>query len=283
MPESERVDWLTRGGCMPWQGRLEAKQGALSRWGARFEFGDSPVHSFAFHDEPAAFEDALRLGAMPFAQDLEDDGVFKYGFANIARAAGPSSDGFRRMLRAAWAAGSRYLDPSDPGWVGQVDADNIRHTIASECFENGVLSEARALGIPVSSSWFLRHEPHLPLLRAMAIRWSGPGQLVDMAACGMDLLSPIKILSDEPPESLWRWLADYQPDPQAAARLLWSAGNDPRVPDPSGQIPLDALRAEPGAQRVAAYAAGYVNSQVELAALQGVGATPSSPRRSRKL
>lgn len=265
MPEASRIECLRAGSCLIGQGRERVKPGDFSRWGAGFEFGDSPVHSFAILDETDALIDALRLGAMPFALDLEGDGVFKYGFSRLSSRGGdPKAASAARMLLAAWSAGAHLLDSSSPDWVGQADEEEIRRVIALECFAYGVLLDARALGIPVEASWFLKSESHYALMRADAIQWSAPGQLDNMVACGMDLHSPIDCFSPEPPESLWCWLADDQPDPESAARLLWSSGNDPRVADASGVIPLEKLSSEPESQRIAFYASGFIRTSLEL-------------------
>lgn len=255
-------------------------------WGGRFQFGNSPVPCFALHHDLESLSDVLSLGAMPWARDSEDDGIFDYAFRSLRWSPNPSPsdvDYGLKLLTIGWTAAAKYVNPNDSAYVGQEEADNLLYDMATACFSSGAYQSCLDLGIPMTAAFLTRHsEEKHPLLRAVMLTWSAPGQLEHFQSLGVDFLTPMPFegVDGSPITSLWEWLDDSQPNPEAAALMLIDLGNDPRRPiSDGGTPPLHHLERDSGSKRVASFARALLMARDESAALNGVASKALSRRR----
>lgn len=270
MDPSERLRLLEAGSCLTEQGTQHAKPGELQRWGWNFEFYDSPVTNFALKSRNDCVAAALDLGACPFAKDIEDDSAFTYAFHRLSNPKSPThatTIGAINLLRMCWAHGAELLNPDNPRYLGDRDANHIRYEIAHECYSSGAQDYAREAGIPLDASWLWDQAPFVPLLRPQMIQWGSVESLREFAHAGFDFTKDIPVMDGEPDESLWLWLEDDNPDPMGVANFLLSQGNDPRVRKAFDLSPLEIMSSEPRSSRVASSVAAQLLSQDEQMSL----------------
>jgi hypothetical protein len=266
MSRAKRAQALEKGGCLTHQGRLHAKEGQRLKWGAGFDFGSSPVPHFAIRDAVDALEQALALGACPFAKDSEDDGAFEYGFNDLTSEQPEQQIIGAKILDLCWKAGQPLLAPKSPSYLGDHEAFQIQFDIALACFSKNGVEAAAKLGIHIEPSWLLRFIDSHPLLPAMAVQWGSPKELEILIKAGLPL-ADIQVIQEDPPDSLWNWLEDDNQDIDGIARVLFAAGLDPRVKAAHGVSPLEAMRGNGHASKVVRVVEGLIWSIEERESL----------------
>lgn len=277
MPEDKRISALRLGGCMSEQGRLFAKEGERMRWGGGFEFGCSPVPYFAMLGELGLLSEALDLGACPFARDLEGDGAMDAAMRLMNSSSPEDRERGASILAMCWRVGAPLLDMKSKSYLGDKETSEIRFDIALACLSRGArMREACAeQGLEVDPEWLTRFAPSHPMLACEAVMWGCAKTLDLLIKAGLPL-GPVEVETDSPRESLWTWLEDDNRDAHGVAAVLLAAGLDPREPGEDGAAPLDQMRGNGYAIKVALHVGALVRSIEEHGELQGaVGQAPA--------
>ena len=231
---------LDQGRCLPGQGYIYQEE---MIWGHEFQFRHSPIVSFSLLLHLEALDDALRLGACPFALDYQESGIFSRGFELLSDPA--QSDVCQSMIQKGWNAGKRFLDPSNIDAFPQNVIDQIKFHIAKCCYKYGATAWAHSIGMDVNPSWFLNTQPDFDTgeqyLRYAPIQWGNSDSLQRFIEAGFDAVTPVHftekdlLVTDDSFESLWTWVTDSNLDDiQKFCSLLLDAGNDPRRPISEG-------------------------------------------------
>lgn len=255
----------------------------------RHRQGLAPLTSLALAGSSEMVREALALGACPLAGSVAGDTLsilLNAGNSGIhlhlpTPAPAPSKPAIIEAFQLCWEACRPLLNPCGSEFVGAEFAATRKAWLAMEAFSNGLSKDLRAVGIDLPSELFIALQyDDMSWVRSAALAWGDPGDLRSLAEAGLDIVSPIRH-GDAPGDihSQWAWCGEWSCAPLERCAILLDYGNDPRLPDPNGNIPLDLLEASGLCDHIASGIRALLTARDEAALLGlDVPAAPSSRR-----
>lgn len=215
--------------------------------------GLAPLTSLALAGSAQMVREALALGACPLAGSAAGDTLSILLNAKNSDihlhlptpAPAPSKAAIIQAFQICWEACHALFDPDSENFLGAEFAATRKAWLAMEAFSNGLSKDLQAIGIDLPMELFVALQyDEMSWLRSAALAWGDPADLRALAEAGLDIVSPIR--HGEAPEdvhSQWAWCGEWSSAALERCAVLLDYGNDPRLPDPNGNIPLDLLEA----------------------------------------
>lgn len=251
--------------------------------------GGSPLASLALSGRPHLVQEALALGACPLASAPWGGDALSMilnakaddpGFAFVPPFGDPSQSALLESFKLCWDACSGFFDPASPEFLGSQASSLYLGRLAVDARANRLDGDLASLGVHLPPELFIAHQHGaLEWVRTSALGWGSPQDLRQLVLCGFDLLSPIRDgLDPSDHHSQWAWCGEWGADALERCVVLLDHGNDPRLPDLNGRIPLEALE-DSGFGDIVADLRLLLASRDEAAMLDLlVPAAPSKPR-----